>query len=389
MKMDMKELDIKGKKTFIRVDFNVPVKGGKVQDDTRIRAALPTIQSAMDQGARVILASHFGRPKGKRVPEMSLAPVAEYIRETFFPVQFVPECIGKTVLDVVNTMEDGQIVLLENLRFHEGEEKNSPDFVKELQQIAEVYINDAFGCCHRKHASVFGLPLVMSQKAMGLLLQKEAAYFRILTRETPKPFAAIIGGAKVGDKIGPIQSLMEMADKIIIGGAMAYTFLSCLGHETGASLVEEDKLDTARQICQMAEEKHVELLLPLDHLCSETFGGKPVAVDARNIPGGLMGLDIGRKTIQSYQKALADCKTIFWNGPMGVFEQEDYAQGTFAIAKVLAASNATVVVGGGDSISALNRSGFAGDIDHVSTGGGASLEFIEFGTLPGVDVFEH
>ncbi len=385
----IEKLYLDGKQTFIRVDFNVPLKNGKVQDDTRIRAALPSIEYARKQGAKVILASHLGRPKGKRIPEMSLKPVADHIRETFFPIQFLSDCVGKQVAAAVESMEKGQVVLLENLRFHAGEEKNLPEFVEELAKITQVYVNDAFGTCHRKHASVFGLPQAVENKAMGYLLAKEASYFQRVSQNPEKPFGLLIGGAKVSSKIGVIKNLLKVVDKMMIGGAMAYTFLAYLGKKTGASFVETDHIDIVREIYEEAGKQGVEILLPVDHVCSETFGGTPVAVKHQEIPDTLMGLDIGPKTVETYTNALESCRTIFWNGPMGVFEHSDYANGTFALAQFLGASHAIVIVGGGDSVSALNKSGAAGKIDHVSTGGGASLEFIEFGTLPGVDILQN
>ncbi len=386
---NIEKLRLEGKQTFIRVDFNVPLKNGKVQDDTRIREALPTIEYARKQGAKVILASHLGRPKGKRIPEMSLKPVADYIQETFFPIQFLSDCVGDQVRNAVGNMEKGQVILLENLRFHAGEEKNLPEFVEELRNITQVYVNDAFGTCHRKHASVFGLPQVADTAVMGYLLTKEVNYFRKLSHNPEKPFGVVIGGAKVSSKIGAIKSLMKVVDKMIIGGAMAYTFLAYLGKKTGASFVETDHIDTVKDIYEEAREQGVHILLPVDHVCSETLGGAPVSIHEQEIPDRLMGLDIGPKTIDSYINALGSCRTVFWNGPMGVFEHSDYANGTFSIARFLATSDAIVIVGGGDSVSAVNKSGVAAGINHISTGGGASLEFIEFGTLPGVEILEN
>ncbi len=380
------ELSLKGKKTFVRVDFNVPVKDGVVQDDTRIREALKTIEFAKNAGAKVILASHLGRPKGEKKSELSLKPVAEYISEKFFQIDFVDDCIGDKVINRINNLKDGDVILLENLRYYKGEEKNFPEFVDELQKFTEIYINDAFGTCHRKHASVYGLPERINEKAPGFLVEKEVKYFESLMKKPEKPFAAILGGAKVSDKIGVIKSLIKISDKIFIGGAMAYTFLAQKGISIGNSLLEKDSLDVVKEVYEEAAKKNVSIFIPIDHICSKEFNGKPVVVSTENIPDGLMGLDIGKMTIEKYLKELKECKTVLWNGPMGVFENPDYAEGTYAIANFLADSDAVTVVGGGDSVSAVKKAGVADRISHISTGGGASLEYIEFGSLPGIEI---
>lgn len=379
-------MDLKGKRTFIRVDFNVPLKDGVIQDDTRICEALKTIEYAKNAGAKVILASHLGRPKGERNSEMSLKPVADYICNNFFKVKFADDCIGATVLEQVNSLNDGDVILLENLRYHNGEEKNLPEFVKSLSELADVYINDAFGTCHRKHASVYGLPEMMDHKCMGFLVEKEVKYFGDLLKNPEKPFAAILGGAKVSDKMGVIESLMDIADNIIIGGAMAYTFLAFKGINIGNSLVEREHIPTVKNIYSKAADKNVQIFIPIDHICSKEFNGEPIVVDSEEIPDGLMGLDIGKQTRKEYLKVLGNCRTVLWNGPMGVFENEDYSEGTFIIANFIADSDATVIVGGGDSVNAVKRAGIADKMDHISTGGGASLEYIEFGKLPGVEI---
>lgn len=386
MAKSIKDLDIKGKKLFIRVDFNVPLKNGVITDDTRIREAMKTIEFAKNAGAKVILASHLGRPKGERVPEMSLRPVADYISANFFPVAFADDCIGEVAEKAVAELNDGDVLLLENLRYHKGEEKNFPEFTAELVKLADAYVSDAFGTCHRKHASVYGMPELIAEKAAGFLVEKEINYFEKLLKNPDKPFAAVLGGAKVSDKIGVIVSLMNLADKIFIGGAMAYTFLKYLGKDTGTSLVEEDQMETVKNILAKAEETGVKIILPVDHIISNEFGGKPSVCENIDIPEGFMGLDIGLKSIGLYLKEISDCKTVLWNGPMGVFENPDYAKGTFALADALGDSDATVVVGGGDSVSAVKKAGIADKIDHISTGGGASLEYLEFGELPGVSI---
>jgi phosphoglycerate kinase len=386
MAKSIKDLQIQGKRLFIRVDFNVPVKDGKVQDDTRIVEALKTIRYAKGEGAKVILASHLGRPKGERKPEMSLAPVAEYITDKFFPVAFAEDCIGDKAKEAVEKLQNGEVLLLENLRYHKGEEKNFPEFVEELSSLCDVYVNDAFGTCHRKHASTYGLAEKMTEKAAGFLVEKEIKYFEGLLKKPERPFGAIVGGAKVSDKIGVITSLMDLADKIFVGGAMAYTFLKYNGKTIGTSLVEEDQLEVVKSVYETAKRKQVEIFIPCDHVISSEFNGTPQMCDAEDIPDGFMGLDIGPKTSDIYIDELNKCKTILWNGPMGVFENPDYAKGTFAIANALGEGDAIVVVGGGDSVSAVNKAGVADRIDHISTGGGASLEYIEFGKLPGVDI---
>ncbi|PLX70775.1 MAG: phosphoglycerate kinase [Denitrovibrio sp.] len=388
MAKSIKDLNIKGKKLFIRVDFNVPVKDGEVKDDTRIVEALKTIRFAKNEGAKVILASHLGRPKGERVPEMSLKPVAEYISANFFPCAFADDCIGSPAKSAIDALEDGDVVLLENLRYHKAEEKNLPDFAAELASLADVYVNDAFGACHRKHASTYGMAEIMSEKAAGFLVDKEIKYFEGMLKNTARPFGAIVGGAKVSDKIGVIESLMQLADKIFIGGAMAYTFLKHEGKTIGTSMVEEDQLSVVQEIYTTAKKKKVQIFLPVDHVISSEFNGAPMDCDDVNIPNGFMGLDIGKKSTDLYIEELNKCKTVLWNGPMGVFENPDYAKATFAIAEALGAGKATVVVGGGDSAAAVNQAGVSANIDHISTGGGASLEYIEFGRLPGVDILD-
>lgn len=386
MAKSIKELALKGKKLFIRVDFNVPIKQGRVNDDTRIVEAMKTINYAQAQGAKVILASHLGRPKGEKNPDYTLKPVAEYMTDNFFPVKFVSDCVGETAQSAVNAMNDGDVILLENLRFYKGEEKNDPEFAKQLASLADVYVNDAFGTCHRKHASTYGMAELISDKAAGFLVEKEIKYFGQLLKKPERPFGAIVGGAKVSDKIGVIKSLLELADKIFIGGAMAYTFLKYDGHTIGTSLVEDDQMSVVGEIYAAAKKKKVEIYLPVDHVVSSEFNGKPEICDTVAIPDGFMGLDIGAKTTEKYLFELGKCKTVLWNGPMGVFENPAYSKGTFSIAKFLGESSATVVVGGGDSVAAVNQAGVADHISHISTGGGASLEYIEFGSLPGVDI---
>jgi phosphoglycerate kinase len=384
----IKDLNLKAKKVFIRVDFNVPLKNGVVGDDTRIREALPTIRYVLEQGGIPVLASHLGRPKGEKNPEYSLKPVADYINSKgYLKVAFVEDCIGDKVAAALAGIGAGEVLLLENLRFYSGEEKNTPDFVQALAAAGyDAYVNDAFGTSHRKHASVYGLPLTMPERAAGFLVEKEVNYFGKIVSSPDKPCAAVIGGAKVSDKIGVIESLLDKADKILIGGAMAYTFLKYQGHGVGKSLVEDDQMDIVKAALEKSAAKNVPILLPFDHLISAEFGGAAQVCDAVDIPEGFMGLDIGPKTAELYQKELSTCKTVLWNGPMGVFEQAAYAKGTFAIAECIAAMRATTVVGGGDSVAAVNKSGVADKISHISTGGGASLEYLEYGTLPGVEV---
>lgn len=384
----IESLDFSNKKVFVRVDFNVPIKNGEIKDDTRIKEALHSIEYIKNNGGKVILASHLGRPKGEFNPEFSLKPVADYFSKHFFEIDFIDDCIGEKVLRRVENMSAGDVILLENLRFYKGEEKNTPEFCEELSKFTEIYVNDAFGTCHRKHASVYGLPEKIKEKCAGFLVQKEVKYFEKLIKNPEKPFAAILGGAKVSDKIGVIESLLNIADKIFIGGAMAYTFMKYKGYKTGLSLLENDHISTVENIYHKALEKNVSIFIPKDHICSKEFGGEPVVVDEQNIPDGLMGLDIGAKTVEHYKDELKNCKTVLWNGPMGVFEDSRYAGGTFGIADFLGTLNATVVVGGGDSVSAVKKTGIDKKISHVSTGGGASLEFLEYGHLPGIDVLK-
>lgn len=387
MVKSIKDLDIAGKKVLIRVDFNVPLKDGIVNDDTRIREAAATIKYALGKGAKVALVSHLGRPKGEKNMAYTLKPVADYINEkSIFPVEFVPDCVGSEVEKALLNLKQGTALLLENVRFYKGEEKNDPEFTKELAAPFDAFVNDAFGTCHRKHASVYGVPGLLKEKAAGLLVEKEANYFDKIVKNPERPFASILGGAKVSDKLGVIKSLLGMADIILIGGAMAYTFLKYKGFSTGSSIVEDDQLGTVADILKTAEEKGVKLMLPVDHVVSDKFGGEPKPCPSVAIPEGFMGLDIGPETVKEYSKALESCKTVLWNGPMGVFEQPAYAGGTFAVAEKLASLGVTVIVGGGDSVSAVKKAGVADRISHISTGGGASLEYVEFRTLPGIDI---
>lgn len=388
MVRSIESLNVKGKNVFLRVDFNVPIKNGSVKDDTRIVEALRTINYLKDKGAKVIMASHLGRPKGEFNPEFSLKPVAEYFSNKFFPIRFIDDCIGEKVLSAVKEMNDGDVILLENLRFYKGEEKNLPEFSSALREFTEVYVNDAFGTCHRKHASVYGLPELVAEKGAGFLVEKEVEYFEKLLKSPERPFVAILGGAKVSDKIGVIKSLINLVDEIIIGGAMAYTFLKFIGKSVGKSLVENEYLGVVEETLKLSEEKGVKILLPLDHVCSEVFDGDPVYIKEQDIPEDLMGLDIGEKTVEIFRNEIMKAKTILWNGPMGVFENDNFNKGTFAVAEALANSGAVTVVGGGDSVSAVKKAGVADKISHISTGGGASLEYIEFGSLPGIEILK-
>jgi phosphoglycerate kinase len=380
--LSIRDLDLKNKRVFMRVDFNVPLaNGGKeITSDKRLRASLPSIQYALDHGAGVVLASHLGRPKGKPNPEMSLAPVAVRLAELLGrPVAMAPDCVGPQVEAMLPA--PGQVLLLENLRFHAGEEKNDPDFSRQLARLCDVYVNDAFGSAHRAHASTTGMIAFVPQAAAGLLMDKELEYLGKATRNPARPCVAILGGAKVSDKIEVIQNMLNVVDRLLIGGAMAYTFLRARGEGTGKSLVEEDKIDLARSLMQQAGSK---LLLPVDHVVASEFKAGAASQTVDRIPDGQMGLDIGPKTIQAYTQAIAGAKTIIWNGPMGVFEMPPFDHGTVALAKAVAASGAISVVGGGDSEKAIKAAGVADQISHISTGGGASLEFLAGIELPGV-----
>jgi phosphoglycerate kinase len=385
--LSIRDLDLDGKRVFIRVDFNVPLaNGGKeITSDKRIKASIPTIQYALDHGAAVILASHLGRPKGKPNPEMSLAPVAARLAELLGrPVAMAPDCIGPQVEGMLP--EPGAILLLENLRFHPEEEKNDPEFSRKLAALCDVYVNDAFGSAHRAHASTVGMVAFVKVKAAGLLMEKELEYLTKATRNPARPCIAILGGAKVSDKIEVIQNLMKIVDRLLIGGAMAYTFLRARGEGTGKSLVEPDKLDLARELMASAGDK---LMLPVDHVVAAELKAGVDAQVVEKIPDGMMALDIGPKTIAAYDQVIAGAKTIIWNGPMGVFETPPFDKGTVALAKAVAASGAVSVVGGGDSEKAIKVAGVSDKISHISTGGGATLEFLAGIELPGVAALEN
>ena len=382
-------LELAGTRTFIRADFNVPLKNGAITDATRIEAALPTIQWAIAQGAHCILASHLGRPKGGPDPKLSLKPVAERLAELLhLKVRLAPDCVGPEVEQMSRSLDRKEVLLLENLRFHPEEEKNDPAFAAQLAALADVYVNDAFGAAHRAHASTEGMARLVPVRAAGFLMKKEVEALSKVTQHPERPLIAILGGAKVSDKIKVIENLLTKVDALLIGGAMAYTFLRAEGRTTGDSLVEEDRIDVARTVLQRAKERGTALRLPVDHVVSTAIDGSAPTEVVVDVPAGKKGVDIGPATVALYRTEIARGGTVFWNGPMGIFEVDAFAKGTMAIAEAMADSTAMTVVGGGDSIAALHRSGRSDDITHISTGGGASLEFLEGRVLPGLAVLE-
>ena len=379
---------VAGKRVFVRADLNVPVKGGVVGDDTRIRASLPTLRRLCDAGARVVVASHLGRPKGKPDPAASLRPVAARLAELLGrPVSFADDCIGEAAERTVAALPEGGVCLLENLRYHAGEEKNDPAFAQALARLADAYVNDAFGTAHRAHASTAGMVALVPLRAAGDLMNVELAHLRVVL-EPRRPLLCLLGGAKVSDKLAVLEALARRADVLAVGGAMAYTFLRCKGEPTGASLVEADRTSDARRVLDAAQAAGHRVLLPVDHVVAQKIeAGAPTQV-VKQIPDGWMGVDIGPETAALYADEARRAATIFWNGPMGVFEVEEFSQGTRAIAHAVADSAAISVVGGGDSLAAVNRTGVASKITHLSTGGGASLEYVQGLTLPGVAALE-
>lgn len=403
-KKTVKDINVSGRKALVRVDFNVPLKGGKVEDDTRIRAAIPTIKYLIENGASVILMSHLGRPEGVRDPEASLAPVAERLSELLGkPVNFVNDCVGEEVKAACENLKPGEIILLENLRFHSEEEgksktiskeemkKRQDEFVKKLASLGDFYVNDAFGTAHRAHASTALVAKYFKDKVAGFLMQKEIEYLGKAISNPDRPFVAIIGGAKISDKIEVLKNLVNKVDAMLIGGAMAYTFYLALRKPVGKSLVEPDKVDVARQIMEMYKEKGVEFILPSDHVVADAFkeDANYKIVGENEIPDGWMALDIGPETIKKFKEQIAKAATIVWNGPVGCFEMQPFAKGTMEIARAIASNGKCVsIIGGGDSVSAVNKAGVADKITHISTGGGASLEFLEGKELPGVAVLD-
>ena len=385
-KMTMKDLDLKGKRVFCRVDFNVPMKDGEVTDDTRIRAAVPTIEYLVENGAKVILASHLGRPKGEVNEDMRLAAAGTRLSELLHKeVTSLKESIGETVEKEIGEMQQGDIILLENVRFHAGEEKNDETLAKSFAELADVFVNDAFGAAHRAHASTAGIAKHLPSVS-GLLLEKELDVLGKALSEPERPFTAIIGGAKVKDKIGVIDHLLDVVDNLVIGGGLSYTFLKAQGHEIGQSLLEEDKMELALTFIQKAKDKGVKFYLPIDIIAASEFSKdaetKPVRIE--DIPSDWMGLDIGPETVELYEDVIKNSALVIWNGPMGVFEMEPFANGTRSVAQAMADTDAYTVIGGGDSAAAVELFDVADKMDHISTGGGASLEFMEGKELPGV-----
>jgi phosphoglycerate kinase len=383
----LRDLDLHGRRLFLRVDFNVPLSGGLVTDRTRIEETLPTIRMAMEAGAKVICASHLGKPKGRVRPELSLAPVAAAFAEALGrPVRFVEDCVGPEVEKVVAKLEPGEVLLLENLRFHAGEESNDPAFAERLARLADVYGDDAFGAAHRAHASVVGVPALLPEKGAGFLLEREVRGLSPLL-DPERPFAAILGGAKISGKIDALRALAKRADVLLVGGGIANHFVRALGLPVGRSLIEEEKVAVAREILDLCRAEGKTIALPSDFVVAESVedaeGARTVGIS--NIPDDRMTVDVGQKTLEQFERLLGSARTIFWNGPMGVFEHPPFDRGTKALAILLAESDAVTVVGGGESVAAVNEAGVAGKFTHVSTGGGASLEFITAGTLPGIE----
>lgn len=387
-KKTVRDIDVKGKKVLVRVDFNVPLKDGAVSDDTRIRGALPTIQYLLDNGAAVILCSHLGRPKGVADPKYSLKPVAEYLQKLVpNKVYFADDCAGESAVKGAAALKPGEILVLENTRYYAGEEKNDLGLAEKLASLADLYVNDAFGTAHRAHSSTEGVTHFKPGVA-GFLLEKEIQYLSSAVEDPKRPFVAILGGAKISDKIGVIKNLLSKADKVLIGGGMANTFFAAKGIKMADSLVQEEAIDTAKEILAAGSDK---LVLPVDMVIADAFdnNANKKVVDVADVENGWRVLDIGPKTVELYSKLVADAATVVWNGPMGVFEMPEFAKGTFAVAKAVADSNAISIIGGGDSVAAIQQSGLASKVTHISTGGGASLEMLEGIQLPGVAALEY
>ncbi|MGD8190622.1 phosphoglycerate kinase [Brevibacillus ginsengisoli] len=389
-KKSIREVDLAGKRVFCRVDFNVPMQDGKITDDTRIRAALPTIQYLVEQGAKVILASHFGRPKGQVVEEMRLTAAGEHLSKLLGkPVKKLTDSIGPEVEQAVAAMNNGDVILLENVRFHAGEEKNDPELAKSFANLADVFVNDAFGAAHRAHSSTAGIAQYIPAVA-GFLMEKEIQFLGGALSKPERPFTAIIGGAKVKDKIAVIENLLTKVDTLIIGGGMANTFIKAQGYGVGSSLCEEDKVELAQSLMKQAKERGVNMLMPVDVVVADKFAADAATqvVSIDTIPDGWMALDIGPKSLEIFRKAVEGSKTIIWNGPMGVFEMDAFAKGTIGVAEAMATSSGVTIIGGGDSVAAVEKAHVADKMSHISTGGGASLEFMEGKELPGVTVLQ-